>query len=172
MAKTLPATFTTFGEEDLVRVGDPVTFDAEGDWRLVARDQHWLLANRIKRHVHLFWANTVTDRIRETTAGAYSDRLEFRITPRHYTVSLRVWIHAERDAGAGASIRISIGATNTDFAIGAAAWQTGTIAVTGGLPPATDLVIVRLQAPAGPGTYVQLNRLTIDDEPMTLAQLP
>ena len=186
MAKTLPASFGEVDPSEFARAGTSIVFDgSERGWRGIARDQHWLLANRVTPHLHGWWpagaysrggGGAATGRsIRETSVGVYVDRLECRITPRLHVPRLRVWCNAATDGGTG-NVRVSIGATNLTFGFAGldarSNEQQGTLAVTGGTPPATDLVVVRMQVPAAAAAWIDLRWLTISDDALLLADLP
>lgn len=174
MAKTLNANFGELDAGERTFAGKPVIFDgAEAGWRELNRNHSWLLANRVKtRHVNQWWPAGASG-LRETGSGAYSDRLNFRITPRRHVVRLKVWANCDTD-GANGKMRVSIGATNLDFNFAGAHSvlnvQTGTIAVTGGTPPTTDLVVVRFDADLS--TFIDLRWLYIRDDALVLGDLP
>lgn len=183
MAKTLPAAFGEIDPSEHARGGQEIVFDGgERGWRGLVRDQHWLLANRVTTHVSAQWpggafsrggGGFATNRSVRETAVAYVDRLQYRLTPRLHILRYRVWCNADTDGGTG-RVRVNVGANNLTFTFAATYAggneQTGTIAVTGGTPPATDLVTVRMEV--GTSAFIDLRWLTIADDPLVLADMP
>lgn len=174
MAKALlaEAAFDDHAVDDLTQAGHSVVFDGERGLLKINQDHNWLLAYRPKHHVSQTWQiGTAAGGLREV-AGVYTDRLKFRITPRHHVTALRILLNGASDGNG--DIRITTPAGNVAFnfaaVYGANLAQTNTVPCTATLPPTTQLVVVALRLNAG--TYVDLRRLMIRDEHLALGGMP
>jgi len=166
------AAFDDHAVDDLTQAGHSVVFDGERGLLKINQDHNWLLAYRPKHHASQTWQiGTAAGGLREA-AGAYTDRLKFRITPRHHITTLRIRVNGASDGNGDVRVTTPAGNVAFNFAAVYAAngEQSGTVACTATLPPTTQLVVVALRLNAG--TYVDLRRLMIRDEYLALGGMP
>ena len=176
MAKSVPGSYSEIDPDEISSVGSVVLEDGGGGWNDLNANHNWLLANRVRAHVQGAWPIGNGVRAIFETNAAFVTRLEYRIVPRLHVARVKIWCNGHGAGGGPATgeIRVSIGGSTTTFtftgnAIGTT-WQSTTLLVTGGTPPATDLLTVDLRITTG--ASINLTGLWIADDVMVLGDMP
>lgn len=178
MAKDIPAeadlyTLLDYEEDEFALASDRALFDASDGkgWVKLRQGQGWMLGYRMKHHASDRWDAGVL----RSVAGAFEDRLDYRIAPRHHVPRLLIRVNADTDGDTG-QIRVTTPAGAVTFtfnaAFGAVTEQSNTVLCTNTAPPTRQLVTVAMRI-GGTSTRVDLRRLLIrDDKYSGIVDLP
>lgn len=162
MSKALPATFDT-ARPDQAASGQAVDVDHVA---AALNNQTWCEAYRGCRvHLTKQWGAAA---VRETGAALVA-HLEFDVAPTRDKTRLYVMAACDSDAASN-TVRISDGVTNLDLTFGSG-YNVVTGTLTGLTAAALNTITVSL-ARGGTATYLDLLRLTVEDDELALGDLP